>query len=81
MPMPKISHIETPDGRKWYFSYHAKQRMNLYGLSMKEAEEVLLYGGAEYAYTASNVFKVFNKRIEMVINNKLGRIITIYKRS
>lgn len=75
------SNIETPDGQRWYFTYHAKQRMMLYRLSYDEAKELLFHGSAEYAYTDPNVYKVYNKRVEMVVNVKLNKIITIYIRT
>ena len=77
----EFSHIETPDGDRWYLTYHAKQRMKLYGLSFEEVKELLHTGGAEYAYTDPNMHKVYNKRLEIVVNVKLNKIITIYIRS
>jgi hypothetical protein len=82
MPMQKVmlSNIQTPDGKRWYFSHHAKQRMKLYGISYEEAVDLLMNGAAYHAQTAKDVYKVYNKRLEMVVNNELERIITIYKR-
>jgi len=81
MTRQQLATIRTPDGKRWYFSYHAKQRLRFYDISFDEAVELLMTGGVEYAHTGAHVYKVYNKRIEMVINNELGRIITIYKRS
>lgn len=79
MPL-QLSHIKTPDGKRWYFSHHAKHRMKMYKIEYDDAVDLLMYGGARKAETCPDVYKVFNKRFEMVVNNKLGRIITIYVR-
>ena len=81
MTRHQVSTIQTPDGKRWYFSHHAKCRLRLYDIAFDEAVELLMKGDVAYAHTGAHVYKVYNKRIEMVINNKLGRIITIYKRS
>lgn len=76
---PQYNSIRTPDGMRWTISYHASKRMSLYSIAYADVVDLIYNGASEFAKTAPDVYKVFNKRYEMVANIKNGRIITVYK--
>lgn len=73
--------ISTPDGKRWYITYHASKRMQLYSITYEEVVDLLYHGASQYAKTDPHVYKVYNKRIELVTNIETGRIITVYTRN
>lgn len=55
--------------------------MDLYKILHNDVAALIHYGASVYAGTAKDVFKVFDKRLEMVVNVRTGRIITVYRRN